>query len=188
MKKILLTSTLAVSLISIGCDNTGNQNQDSKDRAEEINKDRDLPKKDADFVVEAASKGMKEVEVSRVAAERAATPEVKQFAQMMIEYHTNANQELNQLASRLNIAAPQSLPEDKREDMNDLNDINGMDFDKRYMKMMVDDHEKNINKFEDAAENAESPDLKNWASTTLPKLRHHLDMARQTHDRIKDMN
>jgi putative membrane protein len=50
---------------------------------------------------------------------------------------------------------------------------------------MVKDHEKDVKEFEKAAKDAKDPDVKTWATNTLPTLKHHLDMARTTQKKVK---
>lgn len=185
MKKYLPILALCGLAFIYSCDNrSGN---DSMDRAEERNKERDIPGKDADFVTKAAARGMFKVEAGRLASQQATNADVKSFAQKMVNDHTAANNELKQLASSLNIAIPQSLPEDKMDKLNDLREKQGLDFDKEYMDMMVGDHKDSVDNFEDAAEDAESADLKNWAAQKLPVMREHHQMAEQLKDKVKDM-
>ena len=190
MKKFLSILALCGFTTFYSCDNNANrenENTDSMERAEDVNEERDVPNKDADFVTETAAAGMFEVEAGKLASQQATNADVKNFAQRMVNDHTAANNELMQMASSLNIAAPQSLPEDQRDRLNKLREKQGMDFDKEYMNMIDDDHRKSVNRFENAAEDAESADLRNWASQKLPTLREHHQMAEQIRDKIKDM-
>lgn len=63
---------------------------------------------DRRFALEAAHSGMAEVDLGILAAERAASPEVKQFAQRMIDDHTRAGDELKALASIKSLTLPAS--------------------------------------------------------------------------------
>jgi putative membrane protein len=101
---------------------------------------------DKDFVKDLASDGTAEVELGRMALDRAATPEVKQFAQMMVDDHSKANEELQTIASRQNIPVP-SAPDDKHNDLRDkLTKKTGADFDKEYIDAMVDGHKDVLDK------------------------------------------
>ncbi|MFN8349632.1 MAG: DUF4142 domain-containing protein [Spirosomataceae bacterium] len=134
-------------------------------------------KDDAEFVMEAADGGMMEVEMGRLAAGKAISAEVKKFGQMMVDDHSKANDELKTLAAQKNITLPTLLTEKHRKMIDDLSTKKGKDFDKKYMDIMVDDHKEDIDKFEKAADNSNDPDIKAFASKTLPTLRHHLQMA-----------
>jgi predicted outer membrane protein len=58
-----------------------------------------------------------------------------------------------------------------------IDTINGTDFDKEYLAIMVKDHEKNIAAFEEEAKDGEDADVKAWAEKTLPTLKEHLKMV-----------
>ena len=139
----------------------------------------------SDFMVKAADGGMEEVEMGKLANEKATNQRVKNFGQMMVDDHSKAGEELKSLASQKNVTLPASMSDDHHKDMDDLNKKKGKEFDKSYMKMMVSDHEKDISEFEKAAKNATDADLKAWADKTLPVLRKHLDSAKAINGSLK---
>jgi len=101
---------------------------------------------DKDFVKDVASDGTAEVELGRMALDRAVNPDVKKFAQMMVDDHTKANQELTSIATQYNIPVP-SAPDDKHNDLRDkLAKYQGADFDREYINAMVDDHQDALDK------------------------------------------
>ncbi len=106
---------------------------------------------DKDFVHDLAIANTAEVELGRMAAERAANPEVKQFAQMMVDDHTKANTELMAIASQHNVPAPNEL-DDKHRDLRDkLAKYQGMEFDREYIDAMVDGHGDVVDKLGSAS-------------------------------------
>jgi putative membrane protein len=138
---------------------------------------------DEGFVKDVGSAGLMEVEISQYASQHATNARVKEFAEMMVKDHTQANNELKAIASSKNLTVTM---DDKHSDkLRDLEKKTGNDFDKEFMKEMVDEHEKNINKFEKMAENGKDPELKAFAEKYLPKLRMHLDHAKQVKDELK---
>lgn len=140
---------------------------------------------DADFAVKAADSGLAEVNASEVAQEKAQDQRVKDFAAMMIQDHTKANEELKTLASSKNITLPTAPGEPHLKNIADLNSYTGADFDKEYMDLMVSDHENAVDLFEDAAENAEDSEIRAFAAKTLPSLQKHLEHAKTVRDALK---
>ena len=101
---------------------------------------------DKDFVHDLAIANTAEIELGRMAADRAANPEVKKFAQMMVDDHTQANTDLTSVASQHNIAVPNEL-DDKHRDLRDkLAKYQGMEFDREYINAMVDGHDDVLGK------------------------------------------
>jgi putative membrane protein len=135
-----------------------------------------LEQMDKDFVMKAASGGMMEVEASQIAQQNAGHARVKAFADMMVQDHTNVNNELKGFASSRGLTIPQDSLMTKHKSMLDkMRNMTGKAFDKHYIDMMMNDHNKDINAFEKASNNSKDADLKAWAAKTLPTLRMHKD-------------
>ena len=186
MKKISIAFMLLLSAWTFqACNNA--ENKDSVEKAEDANEKTGTAVKedDSEFMVEAADGGMMEVELGQLAATKAQNARVKAFGSMMVQDHTKANEELKALASSTSVTLPATLSERHQKHVNDMKEKSGADFDKDYMKLMVEDHETDVKKFEDASNNAKDATVKSFAAKTLPVLRVHLDSARAIHDAIK---
>jgi putative membrane protein len=144
-----------------------------------------LGKNDSEFAVKAATGGMMEVQLGQIAQGKATSQRVKDFGSMMVQDHSAANDELKRLASAKNLMLPADLMDKKKKDIDDLNKKSGADFDKAYMKMMVNDHEKDIKEFEKAGKDAKDNDLKSFVMKTLPTLQKHLDSAKAISSSVK---
>lgn len=186
-KRILcfLMSALMLTLVSCG---TKDGREDSAEVAEDQNEET-LPndaEESADFAVEAADAGLLEVQLGTVALTKATTPEVKKFAQMMVDDHTKANNELKALAQQKNITLPTTMGNEHQRKYDNLNEKTGLDFDKEYMDQMVKDHKEAIDEFEDEAEDGNDPEIKAWASSKISALRSHLQEAERIQELVKD--
>ena len=137
------------------------------------------------FFEEAASGGQMEVELGRVATTHASNQRVKDFGQRMVTDHSKANAELKSLAARKNVTLPGKLSAEDQKQVDRLAGMKGADFDRAYMQMMVDDHEKDVAKFREKAQSATDPDVKTFASKTLPTLESHLRMAKEVESATK---
>ena len=137
------------------------------------------------FATRAAQGGMAEVELGRLASQKAQNAEVKKFGQMMVQDHTNANTELKSLAGKKNITLPTALDAEHKAVMDKLQGLSGAEFDKAYMDAMVEDHEKTIDLFQAQADDGDDADMKAFASKTLPKLKQHLEMAESINGKLK---
>jgi putative membrane protein len=145
------------------------------------------PLKGADsiFVMKAAMGGMTEVQGGQTAQQNAQNDRVKNFGQMMVNDHGKSNQELMSIASAKGMTIPSDLSADKKKMVDQMKSMKGASFDKHYMGMMVTDHKKDIADFEKASKSATDPDVKAFASKTLPVLRMHLDSAQAINSGIK---
>ena len=137
------------------------------------------------FWTVAAQGSMAEVALSNAALQRAQSDQVKQFAQQMITDHTVTNQELTRTASTKSVTLPTSLSEKQQRDLDKLNTRSGADFDREYMKSMVQDHQRMIKLFQREADRGSDADAKAFASKALPTLQSHLTMAQSIYDTTK---
>jgi putative membrane protein len=139
---------------------------------------------DAKFVMMAAMGGMAEVEMGRLAAQKGASDEVRQFGQRMVDDHTKANEQLMQVASSKGMTPPATLDAKHQAEMQRLSAMSGAQFDKEYVKMMVKDHKKDVSEFQKEASRGADPDIKSFAATTLPTLQEHLQMIQRINDKV----
>jgi len=144
-----------------------------------------LSNSDRKFVHEAAIGGMAEVEMGNLAQQKASSDAVKQFGQKMVTDHSKADDQLKQIASSKGVQVPASLDHKSQKEMDKLSKKSGADFDKAYMSLMVDDHKKDVAEFKKESNAAKDPDVRNFATQTLPTLQEHLQLAQTTNDEVK---
>jgi len=185
-----LKTTLQATLLCLGltlfasCSN----NKDATEVAEDANKEN-LPKdeeKAADKLVHAYSANMFEIKAAENAAANASTEDVKKLSAMLIEAHSKMNADVKTLASAKGVMLPEELTEAQRKDLEKLAEKTGIDYDKAFTEKMKNKHEDALKFYEKTAEKCEDPQVRNWASTTAPEVRSHLDMVLMTENAIKD--
>ncbi len=144
--------------------------------ADKKSRDDGLSRGDRDFVEKALADGMTEVELGKIAQQKASNDAVKQFAQRMVADHSKAGEELKGIASKVGFA-PKKDPEPKKSAIKKFNDMKGDRFDREYADLMVNEHQKAVKLFRKEADKGENAELKQFASKTLPALEEHLKMA-----------
>lgn len=135
---------------------------------------------DRAFAKEAAQGGLAEVDLGNLTKDKASNDDVKQFGDKMVSDHSKANDELKSLAEQKNITLPSSIAAKDKATEARLSKLSGDSFDKAYMHDMVADHEHDVAAFRKEAKSGKDPDLKAFASKTLPTLEDHLKMAKDT--------
>lgn len=135
---------------------------------------------DKEFISKAGMGGMAEVQMGTLALQKATNADVKAFAQRMVTDHSQANDELSQLATAKGIALPTELTGDPKAALDHLSGLSGAEFDKAYMTHMVEDHDKTVADFDKASTSATDADVKTWAGKTLPTLQSHQQQAKDT--------
>ena len=186
MKKILLAGKLILGagLIIIFLNSFKNETkqEDPKEVAEDANEAKfdsiDSKEDDSEFLVDQAEVNLAEIEIGKLAQTKGTNPEVKKFGKMLVDDHTKAASEVSALAQAKNFTLPTSLTEDGQEEYKKLNEKSGADFDKKFADMMIDGHEKAINKLEKASKDAKDADVRTWASNNIAGLTAHLEHAK----------
>ena len=134
--------------------------------------------KSKEFLTKAANSGMAEVQLAKMAQQKATIDAVKSFAAMLERDHTAVGDQVKSFATQRNVALPSAPSDDKQKMVNDMEKMSGKAFDKEFISMMVKGHNDGITLFEDTKANASDVDIKNFADKTLPTLRMHLDSAK----------
>ena len=139
---------------------------------------------DREFVNKAAIGNVAEIELGRVATQRAARPSVRSFAERMVTDHEKNNAELTTLARSKGIDVSSTLDTTHQAMRDRLSGLSGADFDRAYMSEMVRDHTEDVALFEREAQSASDADVKAYAARSLPTLREHLALARQVNSEV----
>jgi putative membrane protein len=196
MKKISLIC-LALPLALIACND---QSKDSVEKADSSNKAKSdsvvypkdttkngvlgVDESTASFMVNVADVGMTEVKLGQMAKDRGTSKRVRDFGAMMVEDHSKAGEELKNLAASKNVTLPKNIGDDHQKKIDELTKKTGKEFDREYMDMMEDGHEKTVRDFEMQDDN-KNADVKAFVNKTLPTLKMHLDSAKAIKKAIK---
>ena len=144
-----------------------------------------MPAADKAFVHKAAIGGMAEVEMGKLAQQKASNDQVKQFGARMAEDHSKANDELKQVATGKGMTLPSDLDAKHKNTMAKLQKLSGAQFDRAYMDEMVADHKTDVAEFKKESTSGKDSDVKAFAAKTLPTLEDHLKMAQSTAAAVK---
>jgi putative membrane protein len=137
-----------------------------------------LPIGESHFIKVLANANQQEVEMSRIALKRSHNDQVRQYAQQMIDDHTQAQEQLSQLAQSKGAELPKVLGNMEQGMVNDLSAQSDSNFDKAYIDGQVTSHQDAINNTNAEAMNGSDVDVKAFAQKVLPTLQHHLVMAK----------
>ncbi|MFO1115807.1 MAG: DUF4142 domain-containing protein [Beijerinckiaceae bacterium] len=132
-----------------------------------------------DFLAEAIQGDNAEVQMGKLASSRGGSKDVRDFGKMLVRDHTKGGQEARKLARQLKVKAPNDAPPDAAEMKAALSKLKGAEFDREFAAHMVDDHKKDIDRYQQQADGAADPKVKDFAARTLPVLHKHLDAAQK---------
>jgi putative membrane protein len=175
--------------------------RDSSTPKESAAKSTTLTREEQRFVRETAASGHAEVEMAKMAQEKASSKDVKDFARMLVQDHQKTNEKLKDIADKKGVRLPEyddhdrgdARKSERSEDRGSGGDVNraakdrksaelaslsGESFDRRFMAIQIENHQKGVQNFEKMQKNAKDPELRSLVQETLPTLRTHLDKAR----------
>ncbi len=137
-----------------------------------------LPPGENHFLKTIANANQAEIEMSQIALNKSQSAQVRQFAQHMIDDHTQATAQVQQLASQKGFELPTQLDTLHRGMVDEVAARSGTDFDRTFIQDQVRAHQDTIDNTEREADNGSDPDVKALAQKLLPTLRMHLQMAK----------
>jgi putative membrane protein len=143
---------------------------------------------DKDWINQVAMDNHQEIMMARLGEQKASNAGVKSFAQKLATDHTKALSELETVARGKSVTIPSqytstsststtSSTATQNADERRLSGLSGAEFDRAFVKQMVDDHQKAISAFEREEKATQDSAIRNYINTTLPTLRSHLSEA-----------
>jgi putative membrane protein len=136
-----------------------------------------LSKNETSFVTEAAGGNLAEIKLGQLATQKGTDPRVKDFGNLMIKDHTSANNNLKPIADAGGVKWPDSPPQDAQATYDRLSKLSGDQFDHQFVDVMVKDHRKVAQLYQQELGKASDAKLKTYISDTLPVVRSHLQHA-----------
>ena len=141
--------------------------------------DQKIDNADAAAMKQLAQANLNEIEGGKAAASKAQSPEVKQFAQKMVDDHTQMLNDLKSLAQQKGVSLPESASIKDMAQMKLMERSSGAEFDKKYMDEMVKDHQKDAKDVQDLVGKAKDPDFKAAVQKASTKINEHLELAQR---------
>jgi putative membrane protein len=136
------------------------------------------------FATQATVIGKAEIELGQLAVQKSEDKNVRAFAQRMVKDHQAADAKLKKIAGDESLKLPQSLDAEHEALKAKLSGLQGEAFDREYAKAMAKGHDKAVALFESASKAQQMPsELKEFAASTLPTLKEHMEMAHELHSK-----
>lgn len=134
---------------------------------------------DAKFARDIAQANLAEIETGKLAASKAQSDAVKQFAQHMVEEHSQLLKQGNDLAAAKGMEVPSSPGLEHQAAKTKLQIMTAGSFDRAYMEQMVKDHNATLDLLNKTVAEASDPQLRAQAQQAIPHVRQHLEMAQR---------
>ena len=125
-----------------------------------------------------------DIDMARMATQKSDNTDVKDYAHMIQSDHTSALKDLSELLKDKNVPQATTLAPDVQEDIRRMNNLTGPEFDREFINMMVDEHQKAVGMFRDEQAIVQDSDVKDYVEDWLSKLEMHLDKAKQLQSKL----
>jgi putative membrane protein len=134
------------------------------------------------FITDSSNTNNLEVQLGQMAMQKAASPDVKNFAQQMVQAHTQAQDQLKKVAAAHNMTLADQLDQQGQKEADKLSKLTGKPFDVAYMAFNIPAHHQTLVEMRRCQPLLKTADLRAWDVATIPVVEAHLKMA-QTTDR-----
>jgi putative membrane protein len=129
-----------------------------------------------DFLTDAMQGDVSEVKMGQLAEKNGGSAEMKDFGKTLVTDHSKAGEQVKATAQRVGVTVKEQPSSEAQKDYDKLSKLKGADFDKEFARMSVEDHQKDIAKFQKEADAKDGP-ASDLAQQQLPTLKKHLQMA-----------
>jgi len=177
----LITALTGFGLTACQQDNNGVQAAREPSTSSEANT---ITGADRDFVMQAEKDNVQERVLGRMAQEQSQNGDVKDYGKMLVKDHNDALQKLVDLMNKNGVPQPKNLPEERNAAIDKLHNLSGPAFDREFMAMMVQDHQKAVSNFQREESAAQNPDVRNYAKDVRPTLEKHLKDAQDIQSKL----
>jgi putative membrane protein len=126
-----------------------------------------------------------EIQAGQLAQRSGQSNDVKRLGALLASDHSAHRKQVEQAAKEENVtpAPPPSAAADQMRKMDQLGNLHGAEFDRAFVQMQIEDHQKNISDLRSARTSA---DAKTQAliDQTIPKLEQHLKAAQAAQKKV----
>jgi len=168
-RKYIFPATLAIVCFTwAACDNDDDNN----------NGQMTLNQNDRDFISKVSRANKTEIAFGQLAVTKARDSSVMAFAQQMVTEHTNAQNELKNLADNYSgVTMTDSIDQQHQQLKTQLSGMSGATFDSAYIASQVTDHQNALSVFNTEISSGSHAQVKAYATKYKPHIQEHLDMA-----------
>jgi putative membrane protein len=140
---------------------------------------------DKKFAKDAALTAMRNVEMGKLAAQKAVSPDIKQFGKRVVQEQSKASDQLKDIATKENLSIPGAVDPKHQSQIDKLAKLSGEQFDKAYLKDQLKTEQAQLRDFSGEAAGGSDPAVKAFANGTLPALQEQVQLAKNLNKSLK---
>lgn len=135
---------------------------------------------DQAFVSKALEGGVAEVQLGQLAQEKSQSQDVQQFGKKMVSDHTQMGEKwFKPVAKQMGVSEPKGPSKKDKKLIEKLQGLSGQQFDTEYIQAMVKDHKADLKDFQNEAQMAQDPNVKQIATQGSNIIQQHLQLIEQ---------
>jgi predicted outer membrane protein len=138
-----------------------------------------------EFLVQVMEDSLAEMEICMLALDRSARDEVKAFAQGMLDEHGKFGQQIEKMASEMQVAFPKKVRPEHAGLIREMTRLKGEQFDRRFVEQNLRYHENDLKVFEHYARQTDGGAVRKLAEAGVKLFKKHLDMVRQLEETLR---
>ena len=133
-----------------------------------------MSQNDQNFMKKAAQDNLAEVQTAKWVEQKTNDPAIRKYAQDLRTDHSNAQQQLKQVAQQAGVTLPTSPTEEDIAKLDQLKKLSGKQLDSAFVKNELKDHQEGIKSFDTEIATSHDPAVKDFAEMVLPHLQDHM--------------
>lgn len=139
---------------------------------------------DRKFLTMAMEGNMAETQLAKLALQKTSNADVRQFAQKMVDDHTQLQSQAEPIAEQVGVQEPTQVAPKDQALMTKLQAMNGTEFDKAYANAMVSDHKEDLKEFKKEETSGKDQSVKDLATQGEPVIAEHLQLAQALQKKV----
>ena len=146
------------------------QQQQQQQQAQQQQQPTDAGQK---LIQELHTNNQVEILTGKLAEDRAQSREVKKFARTLAQEHQKNDKQLTQMAKKQGVTLKPEMNDEQKESFEQLFQAQGPEFDRQFLEMQQQAHERTIQQLQEARDEVQDPKLQAMIKQTLPALQKH---------------
>ncbi|MFP5246555.1 MAG: DUF4142 domain-containing protein [Thermoanaerobaculia bacterium] len=140
---------------------------------------------DYQFALNFTNANLAEIEMGKLAKEKGTSADVKAFGDLMVTDHTQLGLNYEPIASAQGLPIATKLNPQFQAEYDHLKSLSGAAFDKSYAQHAVQDHQGAVTLFTTESQSGQDPQLKAFATQSLPIIQEHLRLATELDTKVQ---
>lgn len=139
---------------------------------------------DEDYLVSAHLNSQLQLALGNTAAERTNTPQIRQFAQRVVESNQVIKNNIAELASGANVELAPAMSTQYTTLLDSIQSYSGREFDSAFLNTVIDEHDQDIERFTTLSQRANNPIFREILTDNLEILHRQKNEAEELKDNL----